>query len=105
VFLDFHSTADNVFYIQDEENVTIPPGFVDTWLENARPRVPDSYPFDGLPKPTDAVGISKNYMYHRYGIPSSTYEVADEADREATRQAAVVFAEELMRLMLDQEFE
>jgi hypothetical protein len=40
-------------------------------------------------------------MYSRYGIPAATYEVGDETDREATRQAAVVFAEELMSLLLE----
>jgi hypothetical protein len=31
-----------------------------------------------------------------------TYEVGDETDRNATRDAAQVFAEEMMQLMLDQ---
>lgn len=105
VFLDFHSTADNVFYTQNAENLTHPPGFTRAWLDNAQPRVPETYPFTNSENPTDAIGVSKNYMYHRYGIPSSTYEVGDETDREAARQAAVVFAEELMRLMLLQEFQ
>ena len=50
--------------------------------------------------PVDKVGVAKNYMYKRYGIPSSTYEVGDETDREAIRKASAIFAEELMRLML-----
>jgi len=40
-------------------------------------------------------------MYRRYGIPAATYEVGDETDRAATQRAAVVFAEELMALMLE----
>jgi hypothetical protein len=39
-------------------------------------------------------------MYKRYGIPSVTYEVGDETDRLATETAAVVFAEEFMKLLL-----
>ena len=105
VFLDFHSTAENVFYTQDAENVTNPPAFTNTWLANARPRIPDTYPFTNSENPTTAVGVSKNYMYHRYGIPSSTYEVGDETDREAARQAAAIFAQELMLLMLEQNYE
>jgi predicted deacylase len=105
VFLDFHSTAENVFYTQNEENITRPPGFTKTWLTNAEPRVSESYPFTNSENPTDAVGISKNYMYHRYGIPSSTYEVGDETARGAARQAAAIFAEELMLLMLEQEYD
>lgn len=105
VFLDFHSTNANVFYTQDDENPTVPAGFANTWLANARSRVPLSYPFTNSENPTGATGVSKNYMYHRYGIPAATYEVGDETDREAIRQAAIIFAEELMRLMLAQTYE
>ena len=105
VFLDFHSTAENVFYSQDDDNVTVPAGFTNTWLSNARARVPESYPYTNRENPTGAIGVSKNYMYHRYGIPAVTYEVGDETDRRAIRQAAVIFAEELMDLMLKQTYE
>ncbi len=105
VFLDFHSTNRNIFYTQDDDNVTNPAGFTNTWLSNARARVPETYPYTNSENPTGAVGVSKNYMYHRYGIPALTYEVGDESDRQAVRQAAVVFAEELMRLMLLQNYE
>ena len=44
-------------------------------------------------------------MYKRYGIPSTTYEVNDEIDRNAIRPAATVFAEELMLLMIEQKYE
>ncbi len=101
IFLDFHSTKKNVFYTQNDDNPTYPPHFTRTWLENAKPRI-RSYPFTYSENPVDQIGVAKNYMYKRYGIPSSTYEVGDETDREATRNAARVFAEELMLLMLEQ---
>ena len=99
VFLDFHSTSRNVFYTQDDDNPTVPPNFTETWLDNARPRLPD-YEFDNDKNPTDKIGVSKNYMHKRYGIPASTYEVGDETDRDLARSAAAVFADELMQLML-----
>jgi len=105
VFLDFHSTRENVFYTQDGDNVTNPAGFTRMWLDNARERIPDAYPYTNSENPTGAIGVAKNYMYHRYGIPALTYEVGDESDREAIRQAAAIFAEELMRLMLLQTYE
>ena len=104
VFLDFHSTQRNVFYTQDENNVTTPPNFTKIWLNNAEQRVED-YPFANQENDTERLGVAKNYIYHRYGIPASTYEVGDETDRHATREAAVVLAEELMSLMLKQEYE
>ncbi len=101
VFLDFHSTQRNLFYTQDQERITEPEGFTATWLENARLRVQD-YSFTNEEGTAEKEGVAKNYIYHRYGIPTATYEVGDETNREATRQAAVVFAEELMKLMLEQ---
>ncbi len=99
LFLDFHSTRRNVFYTQDDDNPTRPPRFTRTWLANAKPRVP-FYDFANDENPTDKVGVSKNYMYSRYNIPASTYEVGDETDRNAVQRAAAMFADELMKLML-----
>ena len=99
VFLDFHSTRKNVFYTQNDANPTYPPHFTRIWLDNAKPRI-ENYPFNYEENPVDNIGVAKNYMYRRYGIPSSTYEVGDETNRASVRAAAGVFAEELMELML-----
>ncbi len=99
VFLDFHSTRKNVFYTQNDANPTDPPHFTRTWLENARPRI-ENYLFNYEENPVDNIGVAKNYMYKRYRIPSSTYEVGDETGRAEIIAAARVFAEELMELML-----
>jgi predicted deacylase len=104
VFLDFHSTQKNVFYTQNNDFPTKPPLFTNTWLENARPRI-QNYDYVNQENPVESVGVAKNYMYNRYGIPSSTYEVGDETDRTAIRDAAKIFAEELMQLMLAQSYE
>ncbi len=101
VFLDFHSTQDNVFYTQDDDSPTEPPHFTRNWMENSIPRV-ENYEFTYQENPTRNLGVAKNHMYTRYGIPSTTYEVGDETDRAAIRAAAVVFAEELMELMLEE---
>jgi len=101
MFVDFHSTRENLFYPQLA--VTRPPGFTMKWLESARRRLTD-YPFKAEPAPTKNAAVAKNYIYTRYGIPSVTFEVGDETDRSAVRDAARVFAEELMTLMLDQEY-
>jgi len=103
VFLDFHSTQKNVFYTQNDEYPTTPALFTRTWLDNARPRI-QNYDYGNQENPADKPGVAKNYMYKRYGIPSSTYEVGDETDRAAIREAAKVFAEELMLLMLEQDY-
>jgi len=102
-FLDFHSTNRNLLYTQDEANETDPPRFTRTWLENVAARG-TGYEFSNEERGTEREGVAKNYMYHRYGIPSSTFEVGDETDRGLTMLAAAVFAEELMSLMLEQAY-
>lgn len=101
VFLDFHSTKENLLYTQDLANETEPPRFTKTWLDRVAARA-TGYEFSNEERGTEKEGVAKNYMYQRYGIPSSTFEVGDETDPELTRAAAAVFAEELMRLMLEQ---
>lgn len=102
-FLDFHSTQRNVFYTQNDAFPTTPPGLMAQWLERSKARIED-YDFENDARPVSDQANSKNYMYKRYGIPTATYEVGDETDRAATENAASVFAEELMSLLLDQEF-
>jgi hypothetical protein len=101
MFVDFHSTDKNTFYTQLEP--TNPPGFTRAWLGNAEARV-ENYPFTNGEAPTKNATVAKNYIFARYGIPAVTFEVGDETDRAATRDAAVIFAEELMRLMLSQDY-
>ncbi len=100
VFLDFHSTDRNLFYTQDETRPTHPPDFFETWFAAATPRL-QNYPFTNEAGPGKRPGVGKNYMYRRYGIPAATYEVGDETDRSAAQDAARIFAEELMKLMLE----
>ena len=101
MFVDFHSTDRNVFYTQQEP--TNPPGFTRAWLANAAPRI-KNYAFYNGEGPVKNPAIAKNYIYTRYGIPAVTFEAGDETDRDAVRNAARIFAEELMRLMLVQEY-
>ena len=103
MFIDFHSTKRNLFYTQNDESPTDRPGFVPAWLENSAARMVN-YEFTNEARPVSEQANSKNYMYKRYGIPTVTYEVGDETDREATGAAAQIFAEELMKLMLGTEY-
>lgn len=99
LFIDFHSTTRNLFYTQDATSVTAPPDFTRTWLSNAELRLRD-YLFSNEAYPTSDTANGKNYIYKRYGIPTVSYEVGDETDRDLASEAAQVFAEEMMRLML-----
>ena len=106
LFLDFHSTHQNLLYTQTDEEPTEPPMFAGRWVETVTERTASlNYPFVRRPSPTSNRGTSKNYMYKRYGIPAITYEVGDNADREALEMAAVIFAEEMMGLLMTSETE
>jgi len=95
--MDFHSTWEDLFYTPPI--VEEPLDFSSAWLAASRERLP-GFPFKHVPSTNLKQPNAKNYFYRSRGIPAVTYECGDETDREAIRDAAVVFAEELMREML-----
>ncbi len=94
LMLDFHSTNRNVFYIQDAASPTRPGDFAAHWLDRAD-ATDDLYDHERAPRPLTETGTAKNYFHRRFGIPSITFEVADEEDRERIAESAVAFAEAL----------
>lgn len=102
LFVDFHSTNRNLMYTQMDEEPISMPGFTSRWVDASMARLPD-YEFTQERRPASETANGKNYMYHRYGIPSVTYEVGDETDRALINRAAEVFAQEMMRLLLEVE--
>ena len=44
--------------------------------------------------------VSKNYIYNKYKIPSVTYEVSDNEDRDVIQQSSSILAINLMELLL-----
>ncbi len=100
LFLDFHSTARNVLYTQADDEATNPAHFAANWTKVVKARV-KNYAFERAPRPVTALPTSKNYVYTTFGVPAITYEVGDETNRKSIEDAAVVFAEEMMRLLLD----
>ena len=108
LFLDFHSTRRNVFYTQAEGEDGTDYGFTRLWLASARDRLIRqgvAYQIlregDGFNGSEPTPGASKNYVHPRFGVPAIVYEVADEEDRTATRIAARVLAEEMMRVLME----
>ena len=104
LFLDFHSTWRNLLYTQTDEEPTSPPMFARDWIAAADARLDDKvYAFTREPRPMSDRKISKNYMYENFGVAAITFEVGDQTDRKAIDLAGKVFAEEMMRIMLDHE--
>lgn len=100
LMLDFHSTRRNVFYTQTAEDETDPPNFTEGWLAAAGARL-DGYDFEQAERHQSDLPTAKNYFFARYGAPSITYEVGDKTGPAAARASAVIFAEEMMELLLE----
>ncbi|MDX1500505.1 MAG: M14 family zinc carboxypeptidase [Woeseiaceae bacterium] len=103
LMLDFHATrmtSTMLFYTQTDEDDTDPPGFAGDWLGRVDDRI-DDYEFEHAPRAPSGQDNAKNYFFSRYGIPSITYEIGDEADRAAIHRYTPVFAEEMMRVLLE----
>jgi hypothetical protein len=98
LMLDFHSTFEDLFYTQPVSDN--PVDFASLWLGASAARLPD-FPFKHEANEVSEQPNSKNYFYTSRGIPAITYESGDETNREQIENAAVVFAEEMMRVMLE----
>jgi len=104
LFLDFHSTWRNLLYTQTDEEPTIPAFFTRDWLLAVDARLDDNvYKFTREANKNSGKPVSKNYMYVTYGIPAITYEVGDHTDRKSIAIAADIFAQEMMKLLLEHE--
>lgn len=100
LFLDFHSTHRDVFYTQLDEHETFPKDFTKRWLAAIGERFPDyEIRRNGSHNVTQAT--SKWWAYQNLGVPSITYELGDETDRETIRRVASGAAEEAMKLLLE----
>ena len=93
--LDFHSTRRNVFYTQDAASITRPADFATRWFKAVKNYGP-LYSFEHAPRRLSGQGNAKNYYYRRFGVPSITYEVADEEDRGLIASSSSAFAEALV---------
>jgi hypothetical protein len=94
--VDFHSTRTNLFYVQGEEASARERRFLAAWLAG-RENAFAGYPFTIEPRNANpGSGTAKNWFHVTYAIPAYTYEVADEADRDAARAAARALAASLL---------
>lgn len=101
LMVDFHSTARNLFYVQGNEASESQTQFLAAWLGGQEQAYP-GYPFTLEPRNANpGSGTAKNWFHQTYAIPSYTYEVADTADRAATRAAAQALAARMLAALGD----
>jgi predicted deacylase len=101
LFIDFHSTFKNLFYISDIAEESPMKNFLEDWLLGSRKSLSEAnYKYEIINSLNKDNGVSKNYIYNKYKIPSVTYEVSDNEDRDVIQQSSSILAIKLMELLL-----
>lgn len=95
LMIDFHSTQRNLFYVQGDEATLAQRKFLEAWL-GGKENTFGGYAFTIEPRNANpGSGTAKNWFHTTFAIPAYTFEVADDADRAATRKAAKELAASL----------
>ena len=100
LFLDFHSTQQDVVYTLSKDLPTNPEGFIDAWLADYQARLP-GYDVKEEPGYSAGRGVSKNWIYEQYGVPTATFEIGDETDRELIKKLGAAGARAMMKSLLE----
>ncbi|MBB3209597.1 hypothetical protein FHS27_005437 [Rhodopirellula rubra] len=99
LFVDFHSTYDDVFYIPPQNARVFPAGFTRQWFASIQDRFP-GYNVAVDDNHNAHRSTSKAWVDRTLGVTAVTYEFGDETDRETIKTVATGAAEEMMRLLL-----
>ena len=102
VFIDFHSTHTNVFYLQPEVEGDARGRFARQWLGALEKRAP-WFKFERDAAYNVGAATSKAWAGEKLGAASLTWEFGYGTDREHIRRVAPLAAAELMRLLLEDE--
>ncbi len=104
LYIDFHSTYKNIFYISDAQLTNSQPSFLLNWLEKSRLELSKiGYNFSIKESYTNSNKISKNYFHNKYNIPSMTYEVSDTEERSKITKSSKILARNLITILLNPE--
>ncbi|MBI5773276.1 MAG: succinylglutamate desuccinylase/aspartoacylase family protein [Verrucomicrobia bacterium] len=99
LFVDFHSTGEDVFYTQKDDEPTFPKDFTKQWMAAIRARFPD-YKFKRDAGHNVSQPTSKHWAWTTLGCPGITYEFGYNTDRALVRKISAGAAEEMMKLLL-----
>jgi predicted deacylase len=98
LFVDFHSTWQDVFYMPHPEDDPEPAGFAAEWRRRLAARLGEAMP-DWSGQHNPGLPTAKSWVRKAYGVVAMTYEVGDETPRERIRTTAAAAAEEMMKLL------
>lgn len=100
--LDFHSTQEDVFYtIPDEVQRYVIPGFKRAWLNGIESNIPN-YSLNESPDPMSSP-VTKFWFYTQFQAEGVTYEIGDETPRDFIRLKGRVSAQQMIKVLLDNE--
>ncbi|EMD83827.1 M14 family metallopeptidase [Pacificimonas flava] len=100
LFMDFHSTWNDVFYTLPDETLTQPDFFIRDWLAALQARMPD-YAVNRDPGHNPDSAVSKTYVYEAYQVPTVTFELGDRTPRPLIRRLGEESAIAMMTTLLE----
>jgi hypothetical protein len=99
LFLDFHSTSEDIFYTQRDEDQTFPLLFTKRWLKGIQEHFPN-YAFKRDAEHNENLPTSKTWAYKTFGSAGITYEFGYNTSFEKVRAIASGAAEEMMKILV-----
>ena len=99
--IDFHSTWDDIYYTVDPKLKGNMPNLVTDWLEQLKEKIPG---YDPNISPNDNLiptAVSRNYFFVKHGAEALVFEVGDNTSRDFLKTKAIMGANALMKLMLE----
>lgn len=98
---DFHSTWDDIYYPVDTLFSGKRGKIVFDWIEKISSRLPQKQTNVRPSKRIDPTMVSSAYFYVHHNMPSIVFELGDNTPRDFLKLKGEVAAEELMRLLLE----
>ena len=99
LFLDFHSTSEDIFYTQRDEDQTFPLLFTKRWLKGIQEHFPN-YAFKRDAGHNENLPTSKTWAYKTFGCAGITYEFGYNTSFEKVRVIASGAADEMMKILV-----
>jgi len=101
LFIDFHSTYKNIFYISDTFNSSIKKEFLKYWLDDSSADLLNlGYDYLIINSKDIKNGVAKNYIHNKFKVPSVTYEVSDTENRDKIKKSSSILAKKMMENLL-----
>jgi hypothetical protein len=96
---DFHSTWEDIFYINNEELEGYYPGLIRRVIEKSSKRIPGYMPNIRPNEGKERSVTSNSYFFFVHHAESMTFEVGDNTPRDIIQMKGEYLAEELMKIL------